>query len=141
IQCNNFYMREVQIWEYVLKWGLAQNPELPSDHKSFSKDDFKTLKKTLQQCIPFIRFTNLTAKEFMEKVMPYRKILPKELYEDSLNTFMGLLDPNSKPTDRSKDRITKGINKKTVNSPHKIEKVNIKAIDSKIITYQHVDLI
>ena len=37
--------------------------------------------------------------------------------------------------------ITKGINTKTVNSPHKIEKVNIKAIDSKIVTYQHVDLI
>jgi len=45
---------------------------------------------------------------------------------------MGLLDPNSKPTDKSKIRITKGINTKTVNSPHKTEKVNIKTIDSKI---------
>ena len=77
IQNDNLQISEVQIWEYVLKWGLAQNPELPSDHKSFSKDDFKTLKNTLQQCIPFIRFTNLTAKEFMEKVMPYGKICQK----------------------------------------------------------------
>src|SRR5581483_5010860 len=41
IQNDNLQISEVQIWEYVLKWGLAQNPELPSDHKSFSKDDFK----------------------------------------------------------------------------------------------------
>src|SRR3954469_15450555 len=28
-----------QVWEHVLKWGLAQNPELPSDITSFSKED------------------------------------------------------------------------------------------------------
>ena len=49
-------MSEVQLWEYVLKWGLAQNPELSSDSSRYSKDGFNTLKNTLQQCIPFIRF-------------------------------------------------------------------------------------
>src|SRR3954452_16470915 len=40
IQHDNLQMSEVQVWEYVLKWGLAQNPGLPSDITSFSKDDF-----------------------------------------------------------------------------------------------------
>ena len=72
-------MTEVQVWEYVIKWikwGLAQNPELPSDPENFSKEVSDTLKKTLQQCIPFIRFHNLTSREFMDKVLPYEKILP-----------------------------------------------------------------
>src|SRR6266498_5428481 len=28
IQHDNIQMSEVQIWEHVLKWGIAQNPEL-----------------------------------------------------------------------------------------------------------------
>src|ERR1043165_4575097 len=31
IQNDNLRISEVQIWENVLKWGLAQNPGLPSD--------------------------------------------------------------------------------------------------------------
>ena len=72
-------MSEIQIWEHVIKWGLAQNPELPSDSTSFSKDDFNTLKNTLHQCIPFIKFFNLTHKEFLNKVYPYKKNYTKRL--------------------------------------------------------------
>ena len=64
IQNDNLQVSEVQVWEHVIKWGLAQNPELPSNPASFSKEDFDTLRKTLQQCIPFIRFYNLSSKEF-----------------------------------------------------------------------------
>src|SRR2546430_15992157 len=68
IQNDNLQMSEVQVWEYVLKWGLAQNPELPSDLASFSEKNFKDLKSTLLECFPFIRFYNLTSKEFLDKV-------------------------------------------------------------------------
>ena len=77
IRNDNLQMSKVQVWEYVLKWGLAQNPGLPSDPKSFSKNDFNALKNTLQQCIPFIKFYNLTSKELSDKVVPYRRILPR----------------------------------------------------------------
>ena len=90
IQNDNLQVNEIQIWEHVLKWGIAQNPELPFDVTDYSKDDYKTLKNTLQQCIPFIRFYNLTSKEFMDKVLPYEKILPKDLYKDLLKSFLSL---------------------------------------------------
>ena len=124
IQNDNLQMDEIQVWEHVIKWGLAQNPELPSDPTSFSKDDFNTLKNTLQQCIPFIRFRNLTSKEFSKKVLPFKRALPKELYKDLLDYF---LDDDIK---KSVPRITKEI------------KFNhLKNIDSKIITFQHAELI
>ncbi|RIA94180.1 hypothetical protein C1645_818468 [Glomus cerebriforme] len=53
-------MSAIQVWEHILKWGIAQNPELPSDPASYSKDDFNTLKNTLQQ------------------LYSYKKIIPKE---------------------------------------------------------------
>ncbi|RIA91533.1 hypothetical protein C1645_821947 [Glomus cerebriforme] len=109
IQSDNIQMSEVQIWDHVLKWGFAQNPELPSDPTSFSKNDFNSLKNTLQQCIPFVRFYNLTSKEFSDKVLPYKKVLPKELYMDLLKTFLNL-HPDSKPTGKSKPRVNKNIN-------------------------------
>ena len=103
IQNDNLKIDEIQIWEHVIKWGFAQNLELPSDPTSFSKNDFNILKNTLQQCIPFIRFHKLASKEFSKKVLPYRKILPKELYNDLLEYF---LDNDSK---KSVLRVTKEI--------------------------------
>jgi hypothetical protein len=99
IQSNNLQMSEIQVWEHVLKWGLAQNPELPSDPTTFSKDDFNVLKNTLQQCIPFIKFFNLTSKEFLDKVLPYKKVLPKETYKDLIKHFLD--DPNNNSTKES----------------------------------------
>jgi hypothetical protein len=64
VQHENFQMGDIQIWEYVVKWGMAQNPDLSSDPSSYSKDDFNTLKATLQQCISFIKLYDLTSKEF-----------------------------------------------------------------------------
>ncbi|PKK66488.1 hypothetical protein RhiirC2_784714 [Rhizophagus irregularis] len=99
-------MSEVQIWDQVIKWGIAQNSDLSSNFTNYSKDDFKTLKNTLQHCIPFIKFYNLTSKEFMDKVLPCRKLLPKELYEDLLKAFLSLSDPNSKPISKTRHHKT-----------------------------------
>ncbi|CAB4437660.1 unnamed protein product [Rhizophagus irregularis] len=101
IQNDNLQMNEVQVWEHVIKWGLAQNPELSSDPKSYSKGDFDALKNTLQQCIPFIRFHNLTSKEFSNNILPYREICQRNWTKET----------------------------------------NSKNIDSRIITFQHTELI
>ncbi|EXX54589.1 hypothetical protein RirG_233080 [Rhizophagus irregularis DAOM 197198w] len=103
IQNDNLQMNVVQIWENVLKWGLAQNPELSSDPSSYSKDDFNNLRNTLEQCIPFIRFYDLTSKEFSDNILPYRKIIPEELYMDLLKSFLNL-HPDSKLNNISKSQ-------------------------------------
>ncbi|EXX62927.1 hypothetical protein RirG_157170 [Rhizophagus irregularis DAOM 197198w] len=126
IQSDNLQMSEIQIWENVLRWGIAQNLDLPSDFTDYSQNDFNNLKNTLQRFIPFIKFYNLTSKEFLEKVFPYEKIFPEDLYRDLLRVYLSLSDPNSKPSNNTKLGITKE-SKRTV--------------DSKIITYQHVELI
>jgi len=89
-------MRDIQIWEYVLKWGIAQNPELPSDPSNYSKDDFNTLKNTLQQFIPLIKFFNMTPKEYLDKVHPYKKIIPKDLREKLFKYFINKPELDSK---------------------------------------------
>ncbi|GET03230.1 kinase-like domain-containing protein [Rhizophagus clarus] len=88
IRHDNLQMSEIQVWEQVLKWGISRNPGLPLDPSNYSKDDFNVLKNTLQQCIPFIKFFNLSHKEFLDKVYPYKKILPKDLRENLIKNFI-----------------------------------------------------
>ncbi|RIA78945.1 hypothetical protein C1645_841983, partial [Glomus cerebriforme] len=124
IQQNNLQMSEVQVWEYVLKWGIAQNPGLSSDPSNYSDDDFNALKNTLQQCIPFIKFMEFTSKEFYNKAYQFKKIIPKDLRENLIKCFM---DNDYKPNTKSESQT--------------IKEISSKDIDSKIITIQHAELI
>ena len=104
----------------------------------------------------------------MDKVYPYKEILPKELYRGLLETYLSLVDPDSRPikshipretnlmttdppketnprtTDPPKEtnpRTTdppKETNPKTTDSPRTTRRINI---DSRIITYQHAEVI
>src|SRR5581483_6869803 len=93
---DNLQMKEVEVWEHVLKWGLAKNSTLIQFPETWSDNDFKTMENTLQHCLPLIRFFSLSSKEFLEKVRPYKKLLKRQLYENLLNSY---LDPDSEPTD------------------------------------------
>src|ERR1044072_2573572 len=99
LQNDHLPISDVQVWEHVLRWGLARNPELSSDPSNYSKNEFDTLKGTLEPCIPFIRFRNFSSKEFLNKVVPYKKTLPKELYKELFTYF---LDFDVKPSNMLK---------------------------------------
>ncbi|GBC28905.2 carbohydrate-binding module family 13 protein [Rhizophagus irregularis DAOM 181602=DAOM 197198] len=122
-QHDNVQTNVIQVWEHALKWSIAQNPGLPSDPSNYSKDDFITLRGSLQQFIPFIKFFNLTPKEYLDKVYPYKKIIPKDLREKLFKHFIDQPKNNPEP---------KTITEETTNS---------KNIDSKIITIQHAEII
>ncbi|RHZ43285.1 hypothetical protein Glove_811494g2 [Diversispora epigaea] len=79
---NNFQMKEVKIWDYVIKWGISQNPALPTNLDEWSRENFLTLKTTLQQCLPYIRYFHLSINEVLDSVRPYKKILDKQLWKD-----------------------------------------------------------
>ncbi|PKY35317.1 hypothetical protein RhiirB3_455956 [Rhizophagus irregularis] len=81
-------MREIEVWEYVLKWGLAQNPTLTQNPDTWSDDDFKIMKNTLQHCLPLIRLFTLSSKELTLSVRPYQKLLSKQLYENLIDSYM-----------------------------------------------------
>ena len=56
IKKDDLQMKEVEIWENVLKWGLAQNSTLLPDPETWSDDDSEAMKNTLQHCLSFIRW-------------------------------------------------------------------------------------
>ncbi|GES90297.1 hypothetical protein GLOIN_2v1779084 [Rhizophagus clarus] len=96
IQRDDLQMKEIEVWENILKWGLGKHPTLLSDPITWSDDDFKMMENTLQHCLPLVRFFSLSSDEFVRKVRPYKKLLKHQLYEDLLNSY---LDSNSEPND------------------------------------------
>ncbi|CAI2180809.1 6264_t:CDS:2 [Funneliformis geosporum] len=77
-----FNIKEIEIWNNVVKWGMAQHQKFPSDNSKWQPLDFIMLRDTLQDCIPHIRFFNISGPDYYNKVRPFKKILPKELRED-----------------------------------------------------------
>ncbi|GBB92967.1 hypothetical protein RclHR1_20920003 [Rhizophagus clarus] len=86
IQLDNLNMKEIDIWENLIKWGIAKNSSLNSDMTTWSIDEFETLKETISSFIQHIRFFQMTPQEYFYKIRPLGKLLPKELEED-LNVY------------------------------------------------------
>ncbi|RIB13712.1 hypothetical protein C2G38_1709351 [Gigaspora rosea] len=38
IKRDDLQMEEIKIWNYIIKWGIAQNPNLPSDPEDWSDE-------------------------------------------------------------------------------------------------------
>ncbi|RHZ72451.1 hypothetical protein Glove_242g115 [Diversispora epigaea] len=85
---DDLQMEEIKIWEYIIKWGIAQNPNLPTNLEEWTKENFLTLKTTLQQCLPYIRYFHLSSADIWNKVESYKKILDKQLWKDLMQHFM-----------------------------------------------------
>ncbi|CAG8479047.1 5591_t:CDS:1, partial [Acaulospora colombiana] len=75
-------MEEVKIWQKVIQWGIAQHNTLPQGLEGWTKENFLTLKTTLQNCLPHIRYFQLSNEDLWKNVKPYKKILDKQLWND-----------------------------------------------------------
>ncbi|RIB12137.1 hypothetical protein C2G38_2201513 [Gigaspora rosea] len=93
IKRDDLQMEERKIWDYVIEWGVAQNPGLSSDPTSWTNENFLALKATLKNCLPFIRFFQMTNDDIIDIVCPYHQILEKNLWDDVLKRF---ITPNRK---------------------------------------------
>ncbi|RHZ73561.1 hypothetical protein Glove_230g186 [Diversispora epigaea] len=82
LKCDDLQMKESVIWDYLIKWGASQNSTLPERLEEWSDANFTTLKTTLQQCLPLIRYFHIPNPEVVDKIKPYKKILDKELWND-----------------------------------------------------------
>ncbi|RHZ46122.1 hypothetical protein Glove_633g6 [Diversispora epigaea] len=58
-------------WDYVIQWGRSKNPTLPANLNEWTSDNFITLKTTLKNCFPHVRYFNISSERVLEKLWPY----------------------------------------------------------------------
>ncbi|RHZ75751.1 hypothetical protein Glove_209g53 [Diversispora epigaea] len=93
IRRDDLKLEEIDVWKFLINWGITQisNPNhLKSieDYKDWSLEDFKSMKEILDPLLPFVRFREITSKQFFEHVRPYNKLFHIEMYEDLIRYFM-----------------------------------------------------
>ncbi|RHZ64851.1 hypothetical protein Glove_320g25 [Diversispora epigaea] len=79
---DDLQLEESKIWEYVIEWGKAKNPSLPTNLDQWTNDNFLTLKETLKGCLPHIRYFNFSKEDTVEKIYPYQQLLELQLFSD-----------------------------------------------------------
>ena len=131
-------MDEGDVWMSAVQWAVNQisGVTITDNPANWSSKDVNAVKNTLAECIPHIRFFNMSAKVFNEKVAPFIELLPRELRSDLLYYH---LQNNYKPKTQmlpqrkgqQKDcKLTKPI---TMLSQRKIQRPDI---DSVVINKQ-----
>ncbi|RHZ76567.1 hypothetical protein Glove_196g73 [Diversispora epigaea] len=148
---DDLQLEEVVIWEYIIKWGIAQSSTLPVDLKEWTNENFTTLKSTLQQCLPLIRYFHISGTDVSKKIMPYKKIIDEQLWDDLTQYFMApdqplesiILPPRTIlvqefPTQaKEQEKPTKLFS--TQELPTQIKELSKPSTSfSTIITYEHV---
>jgi hypothetical protein len=89
-------LEEIVIWEYLVKWGIENtNSILDDDITKWSSLDFINLEKTIHNCIPHIRFFQMSSNDYTKVRTKFNDILPNDLDEEILEYFS---NPNFKTT-------------------------------------------
>ncbi|RHZ51181.1 hypothetical protein Glove_482g45 [Diversispora epigaea] len=87
---DDLQVEETKIWDYVIKWGIAQNPTLPTNSEEWSNENFMTLKTTLQQCLPLIRYFHISVNESFSTIINKEHVAELSSWIDRKSTTYSL---------------------------------------------------
>ncbi|RHZ75904.1 hypothetical protein Glove_208g173 [Diversispora epigaea] len=92
---DDLALDEFEILKYLMKWGITQLNfhDFNSfnsfndffNNKNWTEKEFKELKIIIQGLIPFIRFYQISAKDFQKEITTFKYLLSKELFENFSN--------------------------------------------------------
>ncbi|CAG8822019.1 19588_t:CDS:2, partial [Dentiscutata erythropus] len=96
VKRNDLGIEEIDLWNYLVKWGSAQiitSKAKSKDVTKWDEKDFALLKKSLDQFMPHIRFHEISSREVYYHVRPYKKAIPENIYEDLVAYLMANVTP------------------------------------------------
>ncbi|RGB42985.1 hypothetical protein C1646_682048 [Rhizophagus diaphanus] len=121
IKKDELALGEIEIWNYVIKWGTEQKPQINSKISELTQDDYEELKNRLHGILEHIRFFTMSSDDFWNKIWPLKDLLPDNILNKLVNYNLPSRIPP--PTGSLSKRIPKMLN------------------DSNIINYRQANII
>ncbi|GES99067.1 BTB/POZ domain-containing protein [Rhizophagus clarus] len=88
LKCNELKLEEIKIWEYLIKWGIKNTNSILDDNiTKWTSIDFINLEQTIHNCIPHIRFFQMSPNDYTKIRTQFKDILPNGLDEEVLQYF------------------------------------------------------
>jgi len=87
---DDLQVEEIKIWDCLIKWGVEQTPGLESgnsDRAKWNQENFETLKMTLNQFIPLIRFMEISSADFFDKICLYKAVIPHHIFKEVVQFY------------------------------------------------------
>ncbi|GBC05789.1 hypothetical protein RclHR1_06420012 [Rhizophagus clarus] len=81
---DDLQMDEVDLWDYLIQWGIAHTFNSDFDPSHLTQNDLLELSKTLKNCVPFIRFNHINSKDLPSRLKPFENLLPNQNLEGTL---------------------------------------------------------
>src|SRR5581483_7580902 len=85
---DDLNLDEIEIWNSLLKWGIAQNPSISQNITRWHEREILIMERTLCRFIPLIRFYYISPEDFLNKIYPLKNLLPKDLVNDLLTFYI-----------------------------------------------------
>ncbi|RIB11138.1 hypothetical protein C2G38_131260 [Gigaspora rosea] len=84
IKRDDLQMEEIKIWKYIIKWGIAQIPDLSllDGPENWTNDNFIALKNILKSCLPHVRYFQISGDDIVDHVQQFHQILDRNLWND-----------------------------------------------------------
>ncbi len=87
IMKNNHVLKQIEVWDKLIEWTIAQTDELPSDITKWTAENVTTFGILIQPFIPRIEFKEITPSDFFKKIKPFKEIFDNDFYVKLLEYY------------------------------------------------------
>jgi hypothetical protein len=93
LKSDHLKLDEIKIWEFMINWGIKNTDSILSNNpKKWKPTNFIDLENTIHNCIPNIRFFQMSPNDYVKVRTHFKDILPDGLDEEVIQYFS---NPNS----------------------------------------------
>ncbi|PKK62807.1 hypothetical protein RhiirC2_789815 [Rhizophagus irregularis] len=97
---DNLSLKPIEVWNKIIEWAIARSNELPSEITKWTTDNVKTCGTLIKQFIPYIKFEEIPAYEFFQKIRPLKDSFDNNTYTKILENYVyNTVNINSKILD------------------------------------------
>ncbi|CAI2188072.1 9128_t:CDS:2, partial [Funneliformis geosporum] len=107
IKKDDLELEEIDIWNYVIKWGMKQTPEIKSEISELTQQDLEVLKNRLRNVLQHVRFFTMSYDEFWDDIWPLKGIFSDHLLDKLVDYNLNSIVKISPPTNSLTKRIPK----------------------------------